>query len=168
MPSLRVRKAADLLPSTTLTGHFSCCCCPRRIDQSGPFWSSSGSRQLGKIWLSYCLTGRLSDTCCPGQKAGWLARSSPSSALPGAGDNDAGYKQDYGKGCRNGRTAHRKTDHQGSGNGPHLSRPFVRPDNRPRPNSTWGSGSSSCWVFLGFSTRSNRECVIGQLNRPCP
>lgn len=26
------------------------------------FWSSSESRQLGKIWLSYCLTGRLSAT----------------------------------------------------------------------------------------------------------
>lgn len=55
-------EAADLPPSTTLTGHSSCCCFPRRIDQSGPFWSSSESRQLGKIWLSYCLTGRLSAT----------------------------------------------------------------------------------------------------------
>ena len=68
MPSFRVRKAADLLPSTTLTGHFSCCCFPRRIDQSGPFWSSSGSRQLGKIWLSYCSIGKLSATCCPAKR----------------------------------------------------------------------------------------------------
>jgi hypothetical protein len=105
MPSLRVRKAADLLPSTTLTGHFSCCCFPRRIDQSRPFWSSSGSRRLGKIWLSYYFNWLVPRAAPP--KGRWIAQSWPSRALAGAGDNDV-------RGCRNGRTAHRKTDHQRS------------------------------------------------------
>ncbi len=35
MRSLRVRKAADPPPNTTLAGHFSCYCFPRPIDQSG-------------------------------------------------------------------------------------------------------------------------------------
>ena len=30
----RAWKAADPLPITKLTGHSSCCCCPRRIDRS--------------------------------------------------------------------------------------------------------------------------------------